>query len=237
MNIILLENDEVSASGKVILTGRRAEHIYSVLRAAPGQLLKIGIIDGKIGQGVVNSLTSRQVVLQIEEKMMSAPPSALPLTLVVALQRPPTLRKILQYATSMGVKQFILLGTRRVEKSYWGSKLLRAGELRQQLLLGLEQSGDTIVPQVTFERRFKPFVEDRLPELCRERLALVAHPGGKVPCPYQVKDPVTLLIGPEGGFTEYEIDKLLGVGLQTVTLGERPLRSECAVIATLARLF
>ena len=87
------------------------------------------------------------------------------------------------------------------------------------------------------EKRFKPFVEDRLPQLAAGTLGLTGHPGDYPACPRAVERPVTLAIGPEGGWIPYEVDKLAEAGLQPVQLGERILRVETAVTALLARLF
>ena len=70
------------------------------------------------------------------------------LALLLALPRPKMLKRVLQSVTSLGVKQLYLLNSYRVEKSYWGSPLLQADKLQEQLLLGLEQACDTILPQV-----------------------------------------------------------------------------------------
>ncbi|MDF2643927.1 MAG: Ribosomal small subunit methyltransferase, partial [Pseudomonas sp.] len=109
--------------------------------------------------------------------------------------------------------------------------------IREQLILGLEQARDSVLPEIVIEKRFKPFVEDRLPALARDTLGLVGHPGNFPPCPRAVETPVTLAIGPEGGWIPYEVDLLGRAGLQPVQLGERILRVETAVTALLARLF
>jgi 16S rRNA U1498 N3-methylase RsmE len=90
---------------------------------------------------------------------------------------------------------------------------------------------------VIIEKRFKPFVEDRLPALVEGTLGLVGHPGDFPPCPRAVEQPITLAIGPEGGWIPYEIELLRKSGLQPVQLGERILRVETAVTALLSRLF
>jgi len=102
-------------------------------------------------------------------------------------------------------------------------------------LLGLEQARDTLLPTVHIEKRFTPFVEDRLPALAAGTTALVAHTGDHPPCPRAVSGPITLAIGPEGGWIPYEVDKLSAAGLQPSQLGERILRVETAVTALIAR--
>ena len=93
------------------------------------------------------------------------------------------------------------------------------------------------MPEVSIEKRFKPFVEDQLAQLAAGTLGLVGHPGDYPSCPRAVEQPVTLAIGPEGGWIAYEVEKLAAAGLQPVQLGERILRVETAVTALLARLF
>jgi RsmE family RNA methyltransferase len=94
-----------------------------------------------------------------------------------------------------------------------------------------------VLPEVIIEKRFKPFVEDRLPGIATGTLGLVGHPGDYPACPRAVEQPITLAIGPEGGWIPYEVEKLQEAGLQPVQLGARILRVETAVAALLARVF
>lgn len=166
---------------------------------------------------------------------MAAPPK-LQLTLLLAMPRPKMFRRILQHCASLGVAEIILLNSYRVEKSFWQTPFLQPEVVRENLLLGLEQARDTVLPDVRVEKRFKPFVEDHLPALVGNSLGLVAHPGNYPPCPRAVSGPITLAIGPEGGWLPYEVDKLVDAGLQPVQLGERILRVETAVTALIGRL-
>jgi len=218
MNLILLEPEDFTARGRARLGGRRLVHVRDQIRAVPGDVLRVGELGGMLGQGRILSLSDGE--LELEVQLDAAPPPPSPVSLVLALPRPPSLRKVLQQATAMGVKRFFLLHSQRVEKSYWQSSGLAADAIRRQLLLGLEQSRDTILPELQLRRRFRPFIEDELPSLLERGRGLV----------------VTLVVGPEGGFLAREIEQLEAQGVECVGLGDRVLRVETAVVALLARI-
>lgn len=235
MNLLLLEEADFIAPDRVILRDRRLTHMQDVHRAAVGDSLRVGRIDGAMGSAELLRLEAHEAELRVNLDL--SPPAKLPLTLVLALPRPKMLRRVLQTVSAMGVPRLILVNSYRVEKSFWQTPFLEPAAIREQLILGLEQARDTVLPQVLVEKRFKPFVEDRLPGLVEGTRGLVGHPGPYPACPRGLDEPVTLAIGPEGGWIPYEIDLLGKAGLQPVQLGERILRVETAVTALLARLF
>jgi 16S rRNA (uracil1498-N3)-methyltransferase len=236
MNLILLfQDDFIDNTSLVRLQGRRLKHVLDVHRASVGDELCVGVLNGQIGTGKITFLTVS--VLELEVRLERAPPAALPLTLILALPRPKVVRRILRSASSLGVKRIILLNCSRVEKSFWQSPFLNESSVREQLVLGLEQARDTVLPEVLLRPLFKPFIEDELPNIITGTLPLVAHPTAEVPCPRENKHPVTLAIGPEGGFIPYEIDKLSDCGFTPIQMGERILSVETAVPALIARLF
>ena len=236
MNLLLLEDADFVGVDRVRLSGRRLRHLHEVHRAEAGDRLRVGRLGGLMGEGQLLSLGAEQAELQV--CLDQPPPAKLPLTLVLALPRPKMLKRVLQTVSAMGVPRLVLVNSYRVEKSFWQTPFLEPEAIREQLILGLEQARDTLLPEVSIEKRFKPFVEDRLPTLAAGSLGLVGHPGEHPPCPRAVSGPVTLAIGPEGGWIPYEVDLLRETaGLQPVQLGERILRVETAVPALLARLF
>jgi RsmE family RNA methyltransferase len=241
MNLILLfAEDFVDAAdpddgGLVRLTGRRRLHVREIQGAEPGDRLCVGRLDGRIGTGRVLRIDAE--LLELEVRLERDPPAPLPVTLLLALPRPLVLKRVLLGATSMGVKKIVLFHCNRVERSFWNSKVIREEALPEPLILGLEQSVDTRMPEVLLRTRFKSLVDDELGELADGTLRLVAHPEAAKPCPRTVEGPVTLVVGPEGGFVPYEIERLEGCGFVPVGLGERILRVESAVPALLARLF
>lgn len=235
MNLLLLEDDDFVASDRVRLSGRRLKHMLEIHQAEVGDQLRVGRLGGLMGQAKVLSLNPDSTELQVQ--LDQPPPAKLPLTLLLAMPRPKMLRRILQHCASLGVAEIILLNSYRVEKSFWQTPFLQPEQIRHNLLLGLEQARDTVLPQVRIEKRFKPFVEDQLPALLNGKQGLLAHPGPYPACPRAVTQPLLLAIGPEGGWIPYEVDKLCQAGLQPVQLGERILRVETAVTALIGRLF
>jgi len=235
VNLLLLEAADFVAADRVVLRDRRLQHIHDVHRAEAGETLRVGLLDGRMGSGRLVRLDTNEAELTID--LHQPPPPKLPVTLLLALPRPKMLRRVLQTVAAMGVPRLVLLNSYRVEKSFWQTPFLAPEAIREQLLLGLEQARDTLLPEVSIEKRFKPFVEDRLPALAAGTRGLVGHPGDYPACPRALSEPVTLAIGPEGGWIPYEVDRLAAAGLQPVQLGERILRVETAVPALLARLF
>jgi RsmE family RNA methyltransferase len=229
VNLVLLDPAELGSDGTARLAGRRAAHVAGVLRASPGDRIQAGVVGGRMGDAEVLAVSPSELVLR--PALDREPPPPAPVSLLLALPRPKILRKVLQAAASMGVKRLVLLGSWRVEKSYWASPHLAPEALREELLLGLEQGRDTVLPEVLLRRFFKPFVEDELAAVFPEPVRLLAHPADAAPLAAQVPTGrrAALAIGPEGGWTPYEADALRGRGFSPFSLGPRVLRVDAAV--------
>jgi 16S rRNA (uracil1498-N3)-methyltransferase len=234
LNLILLESEDFTAPDRVVLRGRRRDHIVSVHRASVGDTLVVGRLHGRIGRGTIETMDGEGIVMTIE--LDREPPRPLDIRLVLALPRPKVLNRVIASTTSMGVKRIALINAWRVEKSYWSSPRLLVDNLRAQCVTGLEQARDTILPEITQHRFFRSFVENELEGLAGSSMRLVAHPGATTECPRAIQGPVTMVIGPEGGFIAEEVASLQLARFQPVTLGERVLRVETAVAALLARV-
>lgn len=230
MNLILLFDDDFIDEDRVRLTGRRLAHVISVHRAAVGDSLVVGVAGGRIGSGEVTRLEDD--ALEMRVVLERDPPPPLDVTLLLALPRPKVLNRVIASATSLGVKRLVLMNTWRVEKSYWKSPRLSEENLLLQRVLGLEQARDTVLPSIELQRFFRPYVES----LRVEGTRLVAHPGARDECPRTIGQPLTLAIGPEGGFIADEVVSLERAGFQAVSIGQRILRVETAVSVLLGRV-
>ncbi|MDO8525647.1 MAG: 16S rRNA (uracil(1498)-N(3))-methyltransferase [Candidatus Omnitrophota bacterium] len=236
MNLILLFKEDLAGSGKrAVITGRRHGHIREFLKPVAGSELCVGLINGKIGIGRVITIDDRSV--EMEVSFYKDPPRPAPGTLILVMPRPIVFNRLLGHITALGIKKIILIHSKRAEKSYWKSPVLKEENIKTQLVLGLEQAKDTIMPEVLCRMRFKPFVEDELPGIIKGRSAFVAHPEGVTGAlPRRVKGAFTLVIGPEGGFLPDEVLAFKRSGCKCVNLGERILRVETAVVAALGRM-
>jgi 16S rRNA (uracil1498-N3)-methyltransferase len=235
MNLILLFEKDFIEPGIVRITGRRQKHIQKVHRAAKGDFLNVGLLNSQMGTAEILDINSTFVEMKVN--LERDPPTPLPLTIVLALPRPKMLKRILETITSLGIKEIYIINSWRVEKSFWLSPSLQMEKLENSLILGLEQSKDTVMPNVYLKRLFKPFITQELPALAKNKIALTAHPGVYDVCPRDIKKESILVMGPEGGFIDLEIESLEKIGFKTVTLGERILRMEVAVPVLISRLY
>jgi RsmE family RNA methyltransferase len=235
MNLILLFEQDFVHDSLVALSGRRLAHLLTVHKAKTGDTLRVGRLNGLMGEGTVQRIDSVSCVMNVA--FNKNPPPPLDCTLLLALPRPKALLRIVESATAMGVKRIYVMESWRVEKSFWNSPSLSQEEITEHCVFGLEQARDTVMPDIQFRRRFKPFVEDEIPSLVKNSTPLVAHPGAIVPCQREHPGHITLAVGPEGGFIPYEVELLQTHGFTAVHFGPRILRTECFVSAAIARLF
>jgi RsmE family RNA methyltransferase len=243
MNLILFEPHEINADKTVHLDDRRSRHIVDVLGSQPGDRLKAGIVNGPIGSAEIISITKDRktaaVILRFsaEEPVPQAPFC----DLIVALPRPIMLKRILAQAAELGVRNIFLINANRVEKSFFQANLLKKEKYRQFLLHGLEQAKDTLMPEVSVHKRFRPFVEDFIPTIAKTySRMLVAHPEAgedlKQVVGTEISGRTLLAVGPEGGWVDFEIEKFFEQSFVPVSMGCRILRTDTAIVALLAQL-
>ena len=236
MNLLLLEPSEF-IGGEAILSGRRAEHLLRVLKVAPGDVIRVGVINGKLGSGRVLAIEGAAVRLAVE--LEREPVCDLQVELILALPRPIMLQRILKQATVLGVRRFHLIRSRRVEKSFFHSPVLESEKMRSLLLEGMEQAMDTWLPEVTIHHQFKPFIEDVLPTLAGQ--GVIAHPDASgtlagLPVSGEQGQRLLLAVGPEGGWSDYELQCFMDQGFYGFTMGNRILHVDTAVVSLLAQI-
>ena len=235
MNLLLLDKNDFITPGRVKISDRRFLQLRDIIKLENGKTFRAGLCNGDTGTAVVAEYSSDYAILDVQ--LTAPPPDANRITLVCALPRPQTFHKVLHCAITMGVKELWFIHSRKVEKSYWQASVLQEEAVDKEIRLALEQCGDTVWPNIYYRNRFKPFAEDELPGLIAQAdAAIFGHPRS-IETPEKFNgQKIVLLVGPEGGFSDYEVDLLSSSGATAVTLGDRVLRTEFAVAALLAKL-
>lgn len=230
MNLLLLAGGEVDARGRAELPAddRRARHVQHVLRALPGQSLRAGLLDGPLGTAVVERSDARGIALSCSFDAPAPEPRDV---LVLAIPRPKVLLRCVEAAAALGFARIALVRTWRTDRSHVEASALARDALRARAILGLEQAQRTRVPRIEVFARFRPFVEDDLEAWCAAGARLLADPSAADPLTgCRLPDAgITLAIGPERGFTPYEVEQFGTRGFARVHAGRHPLRVETAL--------
>jgi RsmE family RNA methyltransferase len=235
MNRILIQQTELDENNRLVISDYRAKHIIDVLAPTLGEKLKIGVLNGNPGIGIVNSISNGEVNLHCEFAEQQIPPPTT--SLLLALPRPKVLKRLIPQIVALGVEELILTNAEKVEKNYFATHWLKESNYNKLIINGLEQSGDTQMPKIKIVKRLKPFLEDDLPKQFKTHNLLLAHPYTENRLSdICSKEKILLAIGPEGGWSQFETDMFEDAGFKPFTLGSRILRSDTAVIATLAMI-
>ena len=260
VNRILFDKSEISG-GVASCGGERAAHILDILHGEIGQTLKTGEIDGKIGTGEIVEIVrgAGDEGATVRVKVCHDQESLRPwVDLVLAPPRPRVIKRLLPQLAAMGVGRIVLVGAKKVEKDFWGATLLKEENFRPLLVDGLMQAGTSILPKLEVRRNFRRFVADELDAMFPSTRRIVAHPYGEgaaaglaaagtsgttgtagtsSPASQNAsRRSLLLAIGPEGGWTDDEVELLESRGFRRYSLGPRILRTDTATIALLARL-
>ena len=174
--------------------------------------------------------------------------------IILAPPRPRVMKRLLPQLATMGVGRIVLVGAQKVEKDFWGATLLKEENYRPLLIDGLMQGGTSILPKIECWKSFNRFLREGLSSFATSE-RIVAHPyveevvvesgsGTKdvkgfistAVSPATCQLPPVLAIGPEGGWTDEEVAKLIDNGFRGYSLGSRILRTDTATIALLAQL-
>jgi 16S rRNA (uracil1498-N3)-methyltransferase len=210
----------------LILSALESEHLR-VLRAKIGDT--VTVFDGT-GLEAQARIVALEPLVQLElgavESVNLEPLQ--PVTLAIALLKGDKLAEVVRAATELGTSAFQLLVTEHADAKDIGTQKLE--RLRRITLEAAKQCGRSVVPSV-----LEPI---KLRDLEWTGVGIVAHPRSSR-LPRAVVDwtsPVTVVTGPEGGFSKGEIQTLEARGVRAVTLGKRILRAETAPVALLGAL-
>jgi 16S rRNA (uracil1498-N3)-methyltransferase len=222
--------EALPANGEMAqLRDDEARHATAARRLKPGDTLWLFDGRGGIARARLHAVHDRGRALdaRIEERQQQAAPAP-PLHLVCALPKGDRASVLLDMATQLGMTSFTPLLCERSVVDPGAGTLER---LRRVCLEACKQSRRAHVPAI----QSPATVAD---VFSQDDEKWVAHPGGTPvhALAYAVDRPLTLVVGPEGGFSDEEIDYMQARGATKVALGPTILRVEAAALALLAAL-
>ena len=236
MNRILFEKCEI-VGGVATFGGDRASHVMNILHGEVGQILKTGEINGRIGTGEIVAIDYGESGSTVSVRVCHDIESPTPwIDLLLAPPRPRVMKHLLPQLASLGVGRIVLAGAKKVEKDFWGATLLKEENYRPLLIDGLMQAGTSIMPEILCRRNFKRFLEYELDEMFPSVARIVAHPRPDASHTPHMSGRPLLAVGPEGGWTDDEVEALNAKGFTCLSLGPRILRTETATIALIATI-
>ena len=214
---------------KIILEKSSAHHLLKVLRKKEGD--KIILFDGKGNSciAVITSVSRSQLELEIIDLNERTFRSGVEINLGQSSIKSDPLHLIIQKATELGVVSFCPLIT---DRSAVKIKMTKNRSLKWDLIArgACEQCGENWLPVIE-----DPMKLDKWASAVKSKVKVVLYPNAdnKI-SDIDFKDSVALAIGPEGDFTEYEVDSLTEKGFIPVTIGKRILRAETAAISAIS---
>jgi len=220
---------------EIVLPAAGAHHVARVLRMRVGTA--IAVFDGKGSEfsAELTRVDGKQVSVRVGERLTSTPESPLRITLVQGISRSERMDWALQKATELGVSVIAPVITARSVVRLDDQQSSKKQEHWHNIALGAcEQSGRSVVPEVLAPVALRKYLQEHR----KEGMRLVLSPSGPSALAglTSMSTKVELLIGPEGGLDDDEIDRAQTAGFVPVRLGPRVLRTETAAVTALSVL-
>lgn len=222
-------NQEFFLNKKIILEKSSSHHLIKVLRKKEGD--EIVLFDGKGNSclGVISKIYRSEVQLDVIDIFEKSLRHGIEINLGQSLIKNDPFNLTIQKATELGVTSFHPLITDRSELKI---KMTRNRSLRWNLIArgACEQCGENWLPIIE-----DPIKLDRWAANEESKIKIVLYPNAdnKI-SDFKYKDSVSLAIGPEGDFSDYEVDSLTEKGFIPVSIGKRILRAETAAISAIS---
>jgi 16S rRNA (uracil1498-N3)-methyltransferase len=225
----------LAQGAEATLPDAAATHVTRVLRLRVGD--RLAVFDGRGSEhhAEVAAITGREVRVRLLERVASRPESPLAVTLVQGVSRGERMDWALQKATELGVSAISpVLCARSVVRLDAGQAAAKVRHWQAIVVAACEQSGRSVLPELRPPEPLRGWLAR--PTKAGLRLVLDADADTELAAMPVPTGAVELLIGPEGGFDDDEIETARGAGFRSARLGPRVLRTETAGVAALAVL-
>ena len=222
-------DQEFFLNKKIILEKSSSHHLIKVLRKKEGD--ELVLFDGKGNSclGVISKIHRSEVQLDVIDIFEKSLRHGIEINLGQSLIKNDPFNLTIQKATELGVTSFHPLITDRSELKI---KMTRNRSLRWNLIArgACEQCGENWLPIIEDPIKLDIWAAN---EESKIKIVLYPNADNKI-SDFKYKDSVSLAIGPEGDFSDYEVDSLTEKGFIPVSIGKRILRAETAAISAIS---
>lgn len=230
----LYTRQPLNADSLVILDKDAARYLSSVLRMTSGQMINLFNGDGLEYVADVVSLGKNQVTVSIVKSLSNDRESPLKIHLAIGISRGERMDWVIQKATELGIHAITPIFTERTEVKLTGSRLeKRLTHWQQVAISACEQCQRNIVPTINNASSLQQCLENDPGGL---KMVLHHRTETRLTELQNIDGIVTMLVGPEGGLSEYEIALAESHGYNAIKLGPRILRTETAPLAAISIL-
>jgi 16S rRNA (uracil1498-N3)-methyltransferase len=226
--------DTISAHSEINLSEDTSKHLVKSLRLKPSDKIVLFNGDGYDYHGEVSDIDKKNVKIAVHEKKLNTSEADIDISILQSVTSRDKLDFIFQKNTELGIKNFYLINTERVNFKIPQSKTEnRIEHLKKVVISACEQSGRSKIPTVhetilglnkltneddhSCKLILNPYTDYSLSNLRNNDLIN--------------KKSFQILIGPEGGFSEAEIKVAENAGFKSLSLGKRVLRTETASLS------
>lgn len=225
-------------TGSAVLGGQSARHAGKVLRLQPGDPLTLFDGRGRVAAAVISHVKKDAVEVTVSRVWEASPESPLFITLAIALVRGEQMDLVVQKATELGVSRIQPVRSERSVLRLSAERAVRRLQHWRRVAGGAcEQCGRNLLPEIGEVVELRQWLAALGPSPATD-LRLLADLSAGTQTRLQTPAPrsVTLLVGPEGGFSEAEIALARECGFESIRFGPRVLRTATAAIAAVGIL-
>lgn len=215
------------------LDDNNVTHLLRVLRMTEGDPVRVFNGAGAEYSARLCDVQKKSASVEILECLRQEPSTSLNLHLGQVVSKGDRMDFTIQKATELGITDITPLWSERCEVRLKHERLDKKMEHWQNVAIAAcEQSGRTWVPTIHEPQYFADWAAQQ-----QQDIRLLLHPHQQKPLrDYAQPASIALLVGPEGGFSEREVEQALQCGFAGLTLGPRILRTETAALAALSVL-
>lgn len=216
-----------------LLDDNNFAHLIRVLRLTQGDDLRVFNGQGQEYAATLSDVQKRSAHFVVSELLTEEAPIKLNLHLGQVMSKGDRMDFTIQKATELGVSEITPLWSERCDVRLKGERLEKKLEHWQNIAISAsQQSGRCRVPVVHPPMHFLDWAKS-----CQQEVRLMLHPHQQQPLSdHKTPKSVALLIGPEGGFSEQEVELALQESFTGLQLGPRILRTETASLTALSIL-